>query len=232
VRMRMQEERERRERLATIGRIASTIVHDLRSPLTVVSGYLDVLETKSVPEEQRQRMARQVRNAVNRIGNLVREVLEFAREQILIVREPVVAAELLADVAEEVAPELERAHVRLLTRIECEGTVDLDPDRMRRVLLNLISNAVGAMAADGGGTLTLGCERTPGGVVLEVADSGPGIPLELRPRLFLPFATFGKKDGTGLGLSIAQSIVTAHGGSIQVEDATPRGTRFLVRLER
>jgi len=104
----------------------------------------------------------------------------------------------------------------------------LDPDQIKRVLVNLLDNAVEAMG--GQGTVTVEARRDPSGSIrLEVADDGPGIREEDRDRLFLPYFST-KKKGTGLGLAIVHRIVSDHHGRIRVEDNAPRGARFVIEL--
>jgi signal transduction histidine kinase len=231
LRMRLQDERSKRERLATIGTMAASIAHDFGTPLQIVSGYIEILETKDVQPEHRGKMLRGMRTNLDRIANMVNEVLEFARGLSSFRPAVVPAREFFADIAAALEPEVKSGRIQLDLKIDYEGELKIDAERMRRVVFNLVNNALAAMDADRGGTLTLSCHAAPDDTVeLEVADTGPGIAPEIRPRLFAPFATYGKKGGTGLGLSIAQRIVKAHGGSISVEDNKPRGTRFVIRV--
>lgn len=99
-----------------------------------------------------------------------------------------------------------------------------------RVLQNLTGNAAQAMREAGSGTLTLSAFQEDSGIVLCVADNGPGIPEEIQHNLFDAFATSGKKDGIGIGLAVTHSIITAHGGSIHFETEPGKGTTFFIRL--
>jgi signal transduction histidine kinase len=101
----------------------------------------------------------------------------------------------------------------------------IDPARLRRVLDNLVKNAQGALRNKG--TITVRTAPDPGGLRIEVADTGPGIPAELRETLFQPFVTHGKKEGTGLGLAICKNLVERHGGAIDFT-STGRGTTFTI----
>ena len=122
-------------------------------------------------------------------------------------------------------------HTNVTIREVCDPDLPrvlLDPDQMKRVLVNLLDNAVEAMG--GQGTVTIEARRDATGIVrLEVADDGPGIREEDRDRLFLPYFST-KKKGTGLGLAIVHRIVSDHHGRIRVEDNTPRGARFVIEL--
>ncbi|HWE42910.1 MAG TPA: ATP-binding protein, partial [Gemmatimonadaceae bacterium] len=106
-----------------------------------------------------------------------------------------------------------------------------DGRQLQQVVLNLVTNAVQAMAPLGGGTLRVTTRALPGSVVLEITDTGPGIPDRVRAHVFEPFfTTKGEGEGTGLGLSVSYGIITAHGGSIGIADTSPRGTTMVVSL--
>ena len=115
-------------------------------------------------------------------------------------------------------------------RIEaCDDVVDVDAQKMLRVLQNLVNNAAEVLQEEGG-MIHVGATRRDSKVEIRVSDNGPGIPEDLRGRIFDPFVTYGKEKGLGLGLAIAKSFVEAHGGSIELAPEAKTGTTFLIRL--
>jgi signal transduction histidine kinase/DNA-binding response OmpR family regulator len=221
--MELLEERLRSERLSTIGRMITTIVHDFRNPMTAIKGYGNLL-AEDLPAERRQQYARLIVEETNRLGTMIEEILEFTRGEPATLRPRVVTVSALADAVERmVAPELKPRSVALCRELGYEGELIVDVDRVTRALLNFVTNALDAMPA--GGTLTLASRRAGGRVGLEVSDTGVGIPEELLPRLFEPFFTHGKPRGLGLGMSIARKIVEEHGGEVSLESRSGEGTR-------
>jgi signal transduction histidine kinase len=224
---RLLEQRLLAERLATVGRIASTLVHDLSGPLSALRGYADVLE-KDPPPEVRARCAAGLRRQTQRMSELVRSILAFVRgdDDYLFAKTDVDV--LLDELAEDLAVAHADARVRIDRLPGKAGAARVDAAALRRVLENLARNAVQAMPQ--GGTLSLGTAKEGGDVVLTLADTGVGMDETVRARLFEPFFSQGKEEGTGLGLAIVRRIVDAHTGSIDVTSAPGKGTSFRVRV--
>jgi signal transduction histidine kinase len=213
----------REERLGLLGSAAAAIVHDLRNPIGVVHGAATLL-AGSETDPRRTRMLGLIRRSVDRVLEMVREILDFSAGETRLAPERVAVPALLARVEEEVLFGLASRGVRLETRIDCGGDVMADVHRLLRVFENLARNALEAMPD--GGTLTLAAERRGGEVAFRVADTGRGIPEELQATVFEPFASYAKVSGTGLGMAIVKSIVEAHGGRIRVESRAGAGTAF------
>ncbi len=215
------------ERLATVGRIAAALVHDLSGPLSAVRGYADVIEQEP-PADVRLRCTQGIRRQASRMGDMVRSILSFVRGD-----QPFLFAKIdLDDLLDELVEELEASHaqgpIRVVRLPGTAGAAPADAAALRRALENLARNAAQAMPA--GGTLSLGAEAADGEAVLTVADTGVGMDESTRARLFEPFFTRGKAEGTGLGLAIVRRVVEGHGGRVEVESAPGRGTAFRVRL--
>jgi len=220
-------ERERSERLTAIGRLLSGVMHDMRTPLTVISGYVQLMAGAD-DEHTRGEYARLVLKQFDVITAMQREVLEFARGERNILLRKVFLAKFFGDMEQQLAQQVAGTGVRVVMEIVDRSTARFDEAKMTRVVHNLARNAVEAMA-DGGGTLTIRCTREQGDLVLSFADTGKGIPKEIEGRLFQSFVTAGKKSGTGLGLAIVKKIVDEHGGTIAVA-SSERGATFTVRL--
>jgi len=219
------------ERLATIGRMASSISHDLRHPLTAVLANAEFLADADLTPSQREELYLEIRVAVNRLTDLVDSLLELSR--------PADSLNLVETPVERTisrAIELVRAHrqfQRIALSIESAGlhNAQFDPRKMERVFYNLLLNScqaaqvcgghVGVHVADGNGDLTI-----------RITDDGPGVEASIRDKLFQPFVSYGKENGTGLGLTIAQKIVQDHHGSLQLESSIAGRTVMQVVLPR
>ncbi|HET8647647.1 MAG TPA: HAMP domain-containing sensor histidine kinase, partial [Vicinamibacteria bacterium] len=218
------------ERMAALGTMAGMLAHDFRGPMTLIRGYAELLGSgESTPDDVRARAAFIVQ-AVERLERMTAETLDFARGGTRLVRRTVVLQHLL----DEMAAELERQCPGLAVRRTFavgEAAGSLDADKLQRALSNVAANAYEAMGRAGTFHMEarVDTEAAAPHLVLLLADEGPGVPPEVRQRLFEPFSTFGKKGGTGLGLAVARRFIEDHGGRIDLLDEGP-GARFRVRL--
>jgi signal transduction histidine kinase len=223
------EARESEERLTTIGRLLSSVIHDLKTPLTVISGYVQLMQNSN-DAAQRQRYAELVLRQFDLIGAMQREVLEFARGEKSVLVRKVYVQKFFEDVRDQLEADLGRRGVELVIDVQERGTARFDEGKMLRVVHNLARNAVEAMAAKGGKfVIKVTRDKEDGALVVGFSDTGPGIPKEIEHRLFQSFVTSGKKGGTGLGLAIVKKIAEEHGGSITVQSSA-RGATFKLRI--
>lgn len=220
-------ERERSERLTTIGRLLSGVMHDMRTPLTVISGYVQLMAT-ATDATQRSEHARLILKQFDLISAMQREVLEFARGERSILVRKVYLTKFFEDLEKQLRSELDGSKVELVMQIEDRGVARFDESKLTRVLHNLARNAAEAMGARGG-KLTLRVSREGTDLVVAVSDTGKGIPKEIEDKLFQSFVTSGKRGGTGLGLAIVKKIIDEHAGTITVK-SSPHGATFTVRL--
>jgi len=224
---RAREDRERQDRLTTIGRLLSGVMHDLKTPLTLISGYLQLM----VDTDERARR-RQYGVTINEqfevIATMQREILAYARGERSVLLRKVYLRQYFDELRQQIEHEIAPSGIKLVLDVEEQGAAFFDGGKIARAVLNLARNAIEAMDPKGG-TLYLGCHNEGADVVITVADTGPGIPKTIRDRLFQPFVTAGKPMGTGLGLSIVKGIVDEHGGKVDVQ-SSGRGTRFTLRL--
>ncbi len=219
------------DRLATIGTLAAGVAHELNEPLGAVLGFAQLAgDCAGLPEAAAKDLGK-IEDAALHAREIVRQLMLFAR------REPPQTQPTEIDAVVQAAISLvtvrcREAGVRVIDKAHAPGTmVDADPPRLQQVVINLLVNAVQAMP--GGGTLTVATRTEGNEVVLEVADTGLGMDERIRERIFVPFFTTKEVNvGTGLGLAVVHGIVTAHGGSIQVESAPGSGSLFIVRLPR
>jgi signal transduction histidine kinase len=222
------ESREREERLTTIGRLLSGIVHDLKTPLTVISGYVQMMvqaDKRALREEYGELALKQFEH----IGAMQRDVLEFARGERTTFTRKVYLAKFFSDMKEQLQTQLARLGVELVIDLQDRGTARFDEGKITRVIHNLARNASEAMA-DKGGKFTIKVTRAKdNALVVTFSDTGPGIPKEIEHRLFQSFVTSGKKGGTGLGLAITKRIAEEHGGTIAVRSSS-KGATFTLKL--
>lgn len=226
---RTQDELLHAERLATVGRMASSISHDLRHPLTTILAYAEFLADSNLDEKQRRDLYQEIRLAVDQMTDLIASLLEFSRT-----RQPLQLVR--GNIAEPVERAIRTARARpefwqIAINFTCDEPVEgwFDPRKLERVFHNLLLNACEAVSPDSG-KIELRARRRPEGLEVTVADNGPGIPEPIRDQLFSPFVSYGKSNGTGLGLAVVQKIVQDHGGSVAVERSSSQGTVFRIAL--
>lgn len=218
------------ERLTVVGRFTRSIVHDFKNPLNVIGLAAELAGMERSTPSMRASAAGRIRKQVDRLSNMLNELLEFTRGS----QNSVVLARnnyprFVALVLEELRPEVQEKHVELV----CEKPppdIDLllDPQRLTRVFFNLVHNAVDAMPE--GGKIFFRFREEDGELVTEIEDSGKGFAPEIVDKLFTAFATYGKANGTGLGLSICKKIITDHKGHIEAHNFPNRGAVFTFGL--
>jgi signal transduction histidine kinase len=228
---RYQENLLRSEKLAVAGRMAAGIAHEIRNPLAAMRMTVQLL-SREEPDGERRQSLDLLLAEIGRIEEAVGELMDLANPAPPR-REPTDLNAVVEDVLALVQPQASHQGIGIERRLADLPRLEADRRRLRRVVMNLVLNALQAMPARG--RLTVGTMSLPGGagaspkaVRLTVTDTGPGIPPELRDRIFDPFTT-GKVAGTGLGLAVTKRIVEEHGGSIGFETGDP-GTTFWVEL--
>lgn len=225
---------EKQEKLATLGTLAAGIAHEIRNPLTSVKARLYTLEKHLDAPHLARKDTAIISGEIVRLENIVQDVLNFARPSEPELRSISVLGSL-RDVHQLMASSLATRQVELVVEPGTDLTVNADAAQLKQVLINLVQNA--AEAIQGPGTITLRVRREEfhlnGRIrdagVIEVTDTGSGIPVSIQNRLFDPFFTT-KDAGTGLGLSIAARIVEKHGGALQYQTQANHGTTFGIVL--
>lgn len=217
------------ERLATIGKMAAHVTHEIRNPLSAIGLNVELLEEEvaAAGEKEQAALVAAIKSEVDRLSRIAEQYLSVARRPA-----PRLERERVDDLVRElvafVKPELDRAGVTSRLDIDPDlPEVELDESQLRQAMLNLIRNAREAMPK--GGEITVGVARAGGSVEIRVDDTGAGVPEELIASIFDPFFTT-KQRGTGLGLAVTREIVEAHHGSIHCERRAEGGTRFRIVL--
>jgi len=243
----MEKQLERAARLASIGRMAATLAHEIRNPLTAIAGFSRLLAAGMKCDDPRRRFAENIVSAVDELDKAVGATLLFARTPTLNMQN-LDSVQLLKDVKAFVEEELrvhDREDIRVVveTRLGLDGSLPAtagcaprlacDAEQLRRALLNLARNAVDAMPEGGLLTLRLSCppalEPDAPMLRLSVVDTGGGIAPQIRNMLFEPFETT-KEHGTGLGLAIVKKVAELHGGRVSVESRPGWGSAFHIDL--
>jgi signal transduction histidine kinase len=221
------EELIRQERISTIGRLSTSIVHDLRSPLAAIYGGAEMLVDSRLSSEQVSRLARNIYRASRQIQELLQDLINVSRGK-------ATSAELcnLHEVIEAawdlVSTLAERQNVRLDLQTPEAIEIPMERARMERAFLNLIENALEAMPD--GGVIRIRATTSGEAIVVSVEDTGPGINPGIRDQLFQPFVTAGKKNGLGLGLALSRQTLLDNGGDLWIDVNSTAGARFCLRL--
>ena len=222
----------RSEKLAAVGQLTASIAHEVNNPIAVIQGNLDLVR-ELLDAEARARIAPELRlvdEQIERMRLIVTQLLQFARPtEFAGYVESVEPARAFEDCLVLVGHLLAKTRIELVRDFRATRTVSINRQELQQVLVNLLVNAIHAMAD--GGTLRIGTrDAGTDAVELSVADSGPGLPPELLAQLFQAFVTR-KKDGTGLGLWISRGIVERYGGDIVAANRAEGGACFTVRLQ-
>ena len=222
---RRRSEQSKSDRLASIGRMLAGLLHDLKTPMTIISGYAQLMAA-SDEAPQREQYVEQIQRQFDLMAGMTREVLAFARGETDLVVRKVYVNRFTDDLSTQLGAATSGRGIELAIDAGYDGIAYFDEQKLLRVFHNLVRNAVEAMPE--GGHLRVSVDREGDLLRWKVADTGPGVPVELRGRLFELFAT-GKKGGTGLGLAIVKKIVDDHRGSISCDSGTG-GTTFTIEL--
>jgi signal transduction histidine kinase len=219
------------ERLSALGNFARSIVHDLKTPLTVIGMAAEIMSGPNSSIDIRRQSYVRVRRQIVSINDLVSDILDFTQNKRGSVESlhPTSYRTFIESLVTELQAEAEYKTASLKLENEPpDVSLQFDPHRLRRVILNLIRNAVDMMPETG--QITLRFFHVENEIITEVQDTGPGIAPEIADRLFQTFVTHGKAHGTGLGLSICKKIIEEHGGRIYARNAPTHGAIFSYTL--
>ncbi len=222
---------EREDRLAALGKALAGVLHDFRTPMTVASGYVQLMTREEEPEE-RADLAAKTLNQLDALTQMTRDVLAFARgEQVLLTRK-VALGDFAKEVEETLHAVFAGSHVQWQVHAVDRGMARFDAFKIMRAVQNIAKNAREALMDRKSGHFTVEIAGTPNDVVLTFVDDGDGVPMAFQHRLFDAFATQGKEEGTGLGLAMVKQVAEAHGGTASYRDTPGGGATFELRIQR
>jgi signal transduction histidine kinase/putative methionine-R-sulfoxide reductase with GAF domain len=222
---RRRSEQSNRDRLASIGRMLAGLLHDLKTPMTIISGYAQLMAAMDDPA-QRDKYVEQIQRQFDLMAGMAREVLAFARGDTDLVIRKVYVHRFAEELSTQLGAAVQGRGIDFEVETRYDGIAYFDEQKLMRVFHNLASNAIEAMPD--GGHLRVLIDKDSDHLLWAVRDTGPGIPDQVRGRLFELFAT-GRKGGTGLGLAIVKKIIDDHHGTIRPETG-PSGTTFVIRM--
>jgi signal transduction histidine kinase len=213
------------ERLAAIGEVAATVGHDLRNPLTGIAGATYYLKKKldSKMDKTTEEMLKLIEENIEYSNNIIKDILEYSREIKLELTEAAPKSITKRALSLVKVPN----NIEVLDATNDEPKIRVDVEKMKRVFVNIIKNAIGAMS--NGGKLTIASREKDGVLEVVFADTGNGMAKEVMEKIWTPFFTT-KAKGMGLGLPICKRIIEAHGGNISVESTVGKGTTFTVTI--
>jgi signal transduction histidine kinase/CRP-like cAMP-binding protein len=217
------------ERLLAVGRMASTIIHDLKSPLNAIKLYTRELEGTTGSGESLE-MAQLVYQQADRLINMVQEILDYTKGIMRIKTADVNISDMLFGLYKFIGREFKEKNIMIDIDLGYEGSWRMDAEKMMRVFYNIAGNAADAMPH--GGVFRISSSLSGEDLIISLSDTGTGMSPEVREKLFEPFFTHGKKHGTGLGMAIVMKIVEDHNGSIEVDTEEGKGTTFRIRLRK
>lgn len=223
------EERLRSEKLAAVGFMVNTIVHDCRTPITVIKGFASVMQEFQISAEQQRECLDFINFEVGRMERMLDEILQYAtdkKSQLKLEEAPL--DEFARECCIEIEILLKHTEIQFSSDLNSGAWVRIDRDKLRRAVLNIAANAREAL--QGKGSICVATTRENGQAVIRVTDTGSGIAEEVKQKIFDPFFTHGKSHGFGLGMSITQKIVRDHSGGIQLESTIGKGTTFSIRI--
>ncbi len=223
----VKERTERDERLMAMGEMAARIAHEIKNPLCSMELFAGLLLDKKRTRKDREYLE-YIQYGIKTIDTIINNVLSYTRPKALVPKKESLTA-LVRGIVDFMEHSVSGRGIGISFESSFDGLSIFDPDFIRLVAMNLISNAKEAMDLDQGGEIKVGVNKNNRYVTINVTDNGPGIPESLRRYIFDPFFTT-KDKGVGLGLFTVHNIVRAHGGYVEVEDAKPRGTSFTVSI--
>jgi signal transduction histidine kinase len=224
------EDQLQQEKMAVVGNMMNTIIHDFKNPFCLISLSAQMLRQRHGDADS-QRLCLNIERQIDRMVAMAAELYEYSRGEHTLKESDLELRALIEEFKSLNFPFFENPKVQVTIDMPHALPLRAEKAKLFRVFQNLIGNAIEAFG-DKPGRLRISAHSHDDGkqVLIEVKDNAGGIPEEIRSRFFEPFVTFGKREGTGLGTAIVKSIVEAHGGTIRFETATGVGTTFFITL--
>lgn len=214
------------ERLVTLGKLGSTIIHDLKSPLSAIKGYASIL-AEEVEDKRLNDYAVSIVKAVKFIFDMIEDILEFGRDESSLNIREVKISRFFEEIIDLFGGGIEGENIEIELDYDEKLYGKFDPFKMKRVILNLLKN--GSEAIKDEGKIKLKAEKKDNVLEFYVIDDGKGIPESIVDRIFDPFFTY-KKSGSGLGMTVVKKVVDEHKGDIDIKSKEGEGTTFKISL--
>jgi signal transduction histidine kinase len=224
-----QEQRIKSEKMAAVGYMVNTIVHDCRTPITVIKGFASVLKDFEVPPEQEKECLDFIDFEVERMERMLDEILHFALDK----KSPLKLTEdnldkFMTECGIEISALFRDTEIRFTQDLQSNALISIDRDKLRRAILNITANAKEALKKKG--EFKVNTRLSPSHAIIRLSDNAGGIPIALQKKIFDPFFTHGKVGGFGLGMSITKKIIDDHSGEISLESEVGQGTTFIIQI--
>jgi len=207
----------------------STIVHDLRTPMNNIYGFVDLLQEEE-EAEIRKEYSEIIINQIKFLTNMTTDVLDFAKGKSSVLPVKCAVNKILDEFQKFFEGDVKKKGFEFETACNTASMIYVDPEKIQRIFMNIMKNALEAM--EPGGKFSLIANKEKDDVVFLLADTGAGIPDEIKQTLFDSFVTSGKKGGTGLGLAIVKKLIEEQKGRIEVESEVNKGTTFKIYFPR
>jgi signal transduction histidine kinase len=216
-----------KNKIALIGKMSVAVVHDLKNPMSTIQTLVEMANTSEITKEERIRNLNLIHREISRLSDMAYEILDFVRGDLILKPETLILEEFIAEVYHFLEIDFEYAKVDFILDLKYKGKVFFDPEKVRRVIVNLAKNALEAMYDKKRKyTFTVHSEKIKQKLYLSFEDNGPGLPESVQERIFQTFATEGKVNGTGIGLYMAKWTMDTHKGEIQYKTERGKGTTF------
>lgn len=224
---RIAQEMVKSERLSAVGRMAGTIIHDIKNPMSTIRVYAQVLKKKA-PSDETSTLVDEIIKQIDRLVNMAQEVLDFSRGTSILNIQKTRYDEFINGVLLFIRKDFEKKGIIIENNCNYDGEVEIDPDKMTRVILNIAGNAADAMPD--GGHFTINSTKDGTRLKIEMIDTGTGMPEDVKNKIFEPFMTYGKKHGTGLGMAIVKKILDDHNAQIHIDSEIGKGTKMTLYI--
>ncbi|MCW5829783.1 MAG: GAF domain-containing protein [Deltaproteobacteria bacterium] len=226
----LREREAKSQRLATVGRAVSGLIHDMQTPMTSIVGFVELMALQDTSDKDREEFAGIVRREVERLTQMIRAQLDFVKGKSDVLLKRVGLGTLINEIVYFLEKEFGEAGIRIETDLAYKGNIHIDESKIKRAIFNLAKNAKEAMP--GGGKFMIRSRDDGSHIIIEFADTGSGIPADIRDKVFGEFVTHGKEHGTGLGLAQVKRTIDEHKGEIGFSSEMGKGTTFTIRLPK